>query len=251
MNKKISFVCPTLNRKTLQTRLTDSIFQNACNPDDVEIIFGINDDDPVALETSNELKKKYGDHSIKVKIVSPDEKLANISNLCSEEAAGDIIGNIADDVVVESKNWDLTVIEEFSKYPDGILLLWSDCGLWNGTLAAHYFIHKNWIKTLGHIQPTFFYADWTDHWNQTLATRIGRAKLITDKNRLFLRHLHAEFGHMEKDDTYWKVKAKRERNVEEGLTFHNPTPEMEKAFSEQLNKLKDYIDEHYEEQNDD
>lgn len=223
MNKKISFVCPTLNRSVLQTRLTNSIFQNAANPSQVEIIFGINDNDPVALETAKQLQLEYGEQSVKFKLVSPDEKLPNISNICAIEcASGDIIGNIADDVLIESKNWDVTVIEEFSRYPDGILLLWSDDGLWGGSLASHYFIHKNWIKALGHVQPTHFHADWTDHWNQRLAEKVGRTKCIKDRSRLFLHHLHAEFGGMEKDDTYWKVKEKRERNVKEGLKFNGP-----------------------------
>ncbi len=223
MNKKISFVCPTMNRKSLQIRLADSIFNNAYNPDAVEIVFGINNDDKVAQEGADELQSKYGEDKIKVMLVSPDEKLPNISNICAREAAsGEIIGNIADDVVMESNNWDLTVIQEFSKYPDGILLLWSDDGLWGGSLAAHYFVHKNWVRALGHVQPTHFHADWTDHWNQRLAEKVGRTKCIRDRSKLFLHHLHAEFGGMEKDETYWKVKEKRERNVKEGLNFNGP-----------------------------
>jgi len=221
MNKKISFVCPTYRRPKLQTRLADSIFNNAKDPDNVEIVFGIDNDDEVAFKTYEELKSKYGEEKIKVHLIEPGENLPNISNLCAIHVAnGEIIGNIADDVEIESENWDVAVNEEFAKYEDGILLLWSDDGLWGGDLASHYFIHRNWIKVLGHVQPTHFHADWTDHWNQKLAAKLNRTKVIRNRNRLFLHHKHAEFGGMEKDETYWKVKEKRERNVAEGLMFN-------------------------------
>ena len=128
-------------------------------------------------------------------------------------------------------------------YEDKIVLVYGDDGIRKDDLATHGFVHKNWVKVLGHVQPTFFHADWTDHWNQTLASKVGRGVLIKDRDRLFLRHLHAELGGMEKDDTYWRMKARRERNVSEGLSFHNPTPEMVKDFNEQLSKLVKYIKE--------
>lgn len=243
--KKISIICPTHRRKKLQIRFADSVFSNCSDIQNCEIVFGIDNNDEIALETAKELIDKYGDENIKVCLIEPGEKIPNISNICAKNTcSGEIIGNAADDVVFESKNWDLTVIEEFSKYPDGILLLWSDDGLWGGNLASHYFIHRNWVETLDQVQPTFFHADWTDHWNQELATRLGRGKLIKDRDKLFLRHLHAEHGGMEKDETYWKVKAKRERNVAEGLTFHKPTPEMIKHFNLQYQKLKKFIEEY-------
>jgi len=223
VSKRISFVCPTHRRAALQTRLTNSIFDNAAHPENVEIVFGIDNDDEVALATFNTLKEKFGEDRIKVCLIEPGENLPNISNICAREVAtGEIIGNIADDVVIESENWDLTVLSEFAKVKDGILLLWSDDGLWGGNLASHYFIHKNWIKALGHVQPTHFHADWTDHWNQKLASRLGRTRVIKDRSKLFLHHRHAEFGGMDMDETYWKVKARRERNVEEGLKFNGP-----------------------------
>ena len=247
MNKKISIICPTHKRKTLQTRFATKVLENCSDVKKCEIVFGIDDNDEIALDTAEELKKKYGEEQIRICLIKPNENIANIINICANTTCrGEILGTAADDVLFEAKGWDLTVIEEFSKYPDGILLLWSDDGLWGGQLASHYFIHKNWVKALGNVQPTFFHADWTDHWNQTLATNLKRGKLIKDRSKLFLRHLHAEHGGMEKDETYWKMKARRERNVIEGLTFHKPTEEMKVAFKKQLEKLKKFIEDYNE-----
>lgn len=244
MNKTISFVCPTYRRAKLQTRMTDSIFNNAKNPEDVEVVFGIDNDDEIALSTYEKLKEKYGEDRIKVCLIEPGENLPNISNICAiQKATGDIIGNIADDVEIESRDWDVTVREEFSKFDDGILLLWSDDGLWGGKLASHYFIHRNWVKVLGHVQPTHFHADWTDHWNQKLAHKLGRGRVILDRKRLFLHHKHAELGGMDKDETYWHVKAKRERNVAEGLNFDGNAipPKLIKLHDEEYEKLRSFI----------
>ena len=241
--KLISIVCPTHRRAKLQYRFAENVYENAYDPDRSEIIFGIDNNDEIALETAEGLKEIYGNDFIKISLVEPGENLPNISNICAKSARGPIIGNAADDVVFRSKNWDITVLKEFQKYDDKILLLWSDDGLWGGALASHYFLHRNWIKTLGHVQPTHFHADWTDHWNQRLATKLGRAKVIRDRRLLFLEHLHAEHGGMEPDETYWKVKAKREKNVEEGLHFdvNNPPEELQKMHDIEYEKLYNFI----------
>lgn len=243
MTKEISIICPTHKREVLQTRFAQNVYDNCSNPANCEIVFGIDNNDEIALKTAENLRSIYGEDFIRVCLIEPGENIPNISNICFPICRGKIIGNAADDVVFRSKNWDLTIIEEFSKYPDKILLLWSDDGLWGGSLASHYFLHQNWINTTGHVQPTFFHADWTDHWNQALANKLGRGVAIKDRNRLFLQHLHAEFGGMEKDETYWKMKERRERNVTEGLTFHNPTEQMKLSHELEYLKLKKFIEE--------
>jgi len=244
-NKKIlSFICPTHRRPELQARLADSIYDSCYKPEYCEIVFGIDNNDELAIAAAEQLKEKYGEDFIRVCLVEPGEVLANISNICAREMArGQIYGNIADDFVVRTKNIDIVAIKEFESYPDKILLLWGDCGLWGGQLASSYFVSKNWVKALGHIQPTHFHADWTDHWNQRLAQAVGRTRVITDRNVMFVEHLHAEFGGMEKDETYWKVKERRERNQKEGLHFdiNNPPPELKVLHDIEIEKLKNFI----------
>jgi hypothetical protein len=243
-NKLISIICPTHKRPALQRRFAKCVYENCYDPRYSEIVFGIDEDDQVALDVAEELKKQYGEDFIRVCTITPGENLPNISNICAREVArGQIYGNAADDVVFRSKNWDVVVLQEFEKYDDKILLLWSDDGNWGGSLASHYFVSKNWVRALGHIQPTHFHADWTDHWNQRLANRVGRAKVILSRERLFLQHLHAEHGGMEKDETYWKVKEKRERNVKEGRHFdaNNPPAEFLKLHDLEYEKLVNFI----------
>ncbi len=247
MSKLISLVCPTHKRPTLQKRFADSVFDTCYKKSIVEIIFAIDEDDLVARETAKEIQQKHGEDSVRIALVNPDlERLAEIVNECVEVCPprGGVIGNLADDTVFRSKRWDVTVLREFEKYEDKILLLWGDDGLWGGSLASHFFLHKNWIKTLGHMQPTHFYADWTDHWMMRLAKRLGRAKVIKDRSKLFIEHLHAEHGGMEKDETYFLVKERREKNVAQGINFsHDNAPKrLEQFHEEEYIKLKYFID---------
>ena len=240
MKKLISIVCPTHKRPKLQKRFARYVHDNCYDSKYSEIIFGIDNNDQLALQAAEELKQEYGDNFIRTCLVEPDqEKIASIVNSCASIARAQIVGNAADDVVFKSKNWDITVLKEFEKSEDKIILLWGDDGLWDAALASHYFLHKNWIKTVGHMQPTHFYADWTDHWMQRLAKRLGRAVVIHDRERLFLEHLHAEFDGMEKDETYYKVKKMRERNKTEGIDIDSP--ELRNLHNEEYEKLASFI----------
>lgn len=243
MKKKISVICPTHQRRALQKRFANSVFGTSADPSTIEIVFGIDNNDDVALETAEQLKEQFGKNSILVCKVEPNvEKLATIVNQCTKMATGEILCNAADDVEFCADGWDQCVLQEFERYDDKIMLLWSDDGLWGGQLASHYFLHKNWVNCIGYAQPEIFYADWTDHWVQNLATTLGRGVLIRDRSRLFLRHRHAEFGGMEKDETYHKVKARRERNVEQNLTANSP--QFENLFLSEVSKLQNFINEY-------
>ena len=244
MKKLISIICPTHRRPELQERFATSVYENAYKPEICEIVFGIDNDDEMAIKAADNLKEKYGEDFIKVCLVEPNqEKLASIVNQCYQMTRGQILGNAADDVVFRSKNWDIVVLKQFEKFEDRIMLLWGDDGLWKGALASHFFLHENWAKVTGYLQPELFYADWTDHWMQRLAKRLGRAVVIHDRERLFLEH-----GGMEKDETYYKVKKRREKNIEEGLNFdrRNPPANLQKLHDADLKKLHNFIERHRE-----
>tara|TARA_R100000008_G_C3571617_1_gene162519 strand:- start:157 stop:900 length:744 start_codon:yes stop_codon:yes gene_type:complete len=239
--KLISILCPTHKRPELQTRFAYYVYENCSNPENCEIVFGIDSDDEVAIETANKLKKRCKGDFISICLVEPNQKrLSDIVNLCATAARGEILGTAADDVIFRSENWDLTILEEFNKFEDKIMLLWSDDGLWGAQLASHYFVHKNWIRAVGHAQPSHFYADWTDHWIQRLALKLGRAVPVRDRQRLFLEHMHAEHGGMEKDETYYKVKERRDKNNTEGINIDSP--ELKRIHDAEYEKLKNFID---------
>ena len=58
-NKLISIICPTHKRPALQRRFAKCVYENCYDPRYSEIVFGIDEDDQVALDVAEELKKQY------------------------------------------------------------------------------------------------------------------------------------------------------------------------------------------------
>lgn len=244
-NKKlISLLCPTLARPEGQKRLARSVY-NTCNfKEKCEIVFGIDNNDKLAKDTVYQLKEELNNDFINYVEVEPGKKLAQIINTCANNAASNyILGCVADDCIFESNNWDIFVLRQFSRYADGILLLWPDDGIWGGSLASHYFISRKWQQVIGHVQPEYFYADWTDHWMQRLAEYVGRTCRVREREKLFIRHMHVEHSDAPEDSTHWKVKERRERNVKEGLNFGVGTTPLwlQQAHEQEKQKLVNYI----------
>jgi len=239
----ISVLCPTHKRPQLQRRFAEFVFKNCSDSSLMEIVFGIDNNDTIALEVADELKLQFGDERIAVKLFDPGEKMSNFANLCFSIAKGDIIANAADDVIFRSQNWDIVAREAFGLFKDKIILLWSDDGLWNGELASHTFIHRNWVKALGYVNPPYFVADWTDKWNQEIAVLIGRGVFVANRDHLFLEHMHVEAGKMEKDETHLKTRALA--NKQNGHFLYN-TPELVAKRNEDRLKLIKFIEENNE-----
>lgn len=245
----ISVICPTYKRATLQTRFADFVHKNCNRPETCEIVFGINDDDEIALQTTQELIEKYGDQFIRYILVDPEEALPNIANICVDNCRGDLLCNVADDVVFRSKDWDLVALSAFEEFDDKIMMLWSDDGLWGGRLASHYFIHKNWVKAVGYINVLHFYADWGDVWNQELVTRLGRNRVILNREVLFLEHMHAEHGKMEKDETHFRTRERAKRNAVENINYNSP--QLVGSRDQDYMKLYKFIENYHQDEEED
>lgn len=243
MKEFISVLCPTHKRPALQSRFAESVINNCQDQNFVEIIFGIDSDDDLALTTAKKLKETYGENMIRVKIIEPGEKLSQMQNLCYHMAIGGIICSAADDVIFRSKNWDEVVRQEFNKFEDKIILLWSDDGHWNGELAAHTFLHRNWIETTGYVNPPYFYTGWSDKWNQEVAQSIGRGVLIRDRDVLFLEHAHVTFGKMESDET--SIKLADLSSKHDGHALYN-SPEIIECRRSDIKKLQKFIEEFHD-----
>ena len=56
---KISVLCPTRNRTRLMERVLENCFETCSEPDKVEIIFGIDDDDTESIEMAKALQQEH------------------------------------------------------------------------------------------------------------------------------------------------------------------------------------------------
>lgn len=213
---KISVLCPTRRRMSWMRRLAKSCFDTCYDKKQVEIVFGIDDDDHESIETAKDLQKEYSEHNI-VYTVWPRKKyvFSDLINQVSYVANGQIFNLVGDDAKFMSKNWDEIVLQEFDKFEDKIVMVHVNDGQSIAPrLACHPFMHANWRDAVGYLLPPYFHGDWADYWItdvvREISSALGQARKVYQPN-IFIEHLHPELGKAEKDETYYEHLIERTR----------------------------------------
>mgnify|MGYP003319453233 CR=1 FL=1 len=143
---KISCLVPTRGRVVGMTEFAETIFNTANNSNDVEIIFYIDNDDLPSKERADKLKEKFNINYVFGKRIFQSQTI----NECCKLAKGDIFFLGADDILVETDNWDNIVVNAFDKIEDKIALFYGLEYLYNpGGKGGHHFMHRKWLDTLG------------------------------------------------------------------------------------------------------
>jgi len=177
----ISFCCPSRGRPKLAKRLVDTATE--MQKGDTEFLFYLNDDDPKLAEYKDLLDEKHY-------TVGPNQSTCYSWNLMCEKSKHDVVMLMGDDVKVETKHWDQSIVDQINQYKDKILMVVPSDGRRKGTAdiettkptlwpdeplpAAHFAVHKNWTNTLGYLAPIFFWHWHVDSYTQKLARRIKR-----------------------------------------------------------------------------
>lgn len=197
----ISILLPSRGRPESLERLAKSALETADNPDDIEIVVYIDDDD---TSYDNWI------FPLQVKIYNTQRTvLSRYWNFAYEDATGPIYMHCGDDIVFHTPGWDTIVKQEFDKYPDKIVLVYGDDGDPNKekNFGTHSFIHKNWVDAVGYFVPPYFSSDFNDTWLNEVADGIGRKVKIN----IYTEHMHPAFGkaaidltHAERYVRHWK-----------------------------------------------
>ena len=177
----ITFCCPSRGRPELAKRLVDTA--TATQKHDTEFLFYLNEDDGKLQEYKDLLDKKHY-------TVGPNQSTCYSWNQMAEKAKHDIVMLMGDDVQVQTQDWDSIIVNEFKRFKDRILMVVPSDGRRKGTLrytaneptlwpdenlpAAHFAVHKNWIKTLGYLAPPFFWHWHVDSYTQKVARKLNR-----------------------------------------------------------------------------
>lgn len=197
----ISLLLPSRGRPDNIERLANSAINNASNPQDIEIIVFIDEDD-----TSYDNRT----YPAQVKIFSTKRTvLSRYWNLAYERAKGPIYMHCGDDIVFQTLDWDRRVREAFRKYPDKIVLVYGDDGDPNKekNFGTHSFLHKKWVETLGYFVPPYFSSDFNDTWLNELAEMIDRKEkidILTEHMHFAFRKGELDLTHAERLVRHWK-----------------------------------------------
>jgi hypothetical protein len=101
-------------------------------------------------------------------------------NECFNISTGDIIQMGGDDLVYETKDWDIKVVEGFKKFPDEIVLVWASDGTFANTLATHGFLSRKWVEAVGWFTPPMELTYANDNFIYNITAKLGRLLYMSE-----------------------------------------------------------------------
>ena len=187
---KIALLCPTRERVKDVKRLIESLLATTNNLENITLYLGIDDDDP----------SDYSNDSDFIKIVNIPSTgsfigLGKIWNLMVKEAPEDILAMIGDDMVFETKDWDIAILNEFKKKKDNVLMVHCNDGM-RGVgnpypnikpLAVNSFIHRLYYETFGYYVREEWKHGYHDTWLHDVFDKVNRRVY---NHNIKINHLH-------------------------------------------------------------
>ena len=187
----ISILCPSRGRPIFAKRMVGSIKSSMSGTIPIEYKFYLNEDEP---ELENYKKNLDNEHCE----IGPNRSTGYGWNNLAEQCNGDIMMLAGDDVMFNTKDWDLEIMKIFDMYDDKIVMVIPNDGrglkknhadkykdmtepVWipdEPCPAPHFFVHRKWMETLGYFAPPFFWHFYVDTYTQKLARKINRCVLL-------------------------------------------------------------------------
>lgn len=196
---KISLLMPTRGRPLLVNRFLKSLKKLTCNQMRIEVIIYVDDDDYESHSISS------SDLNIKV-IIGPRKTMGAYNTECYEKATGDVIILVNDDMVIQTKNWDLKIDDLHNSIEDQIYLAYGNDLFKGKDLCAFPILSKKTCELLKRPYPieyrgAFIDTHLFDIFKRLEKVGVNRTFYMED---LIFEHMHYRLGKAEKDQTYVK-----------------------------------------------
>ena len=211
---KISLLCPSRERLNKFITFTSSVFATVDDINNIEIVLGVDDDDPKIdsyKRIANNLN--FVDLIVFKSGLFKEEGLSGLWNEMADRCAGDIIAMVGDDMIFKTNNWDKKIIETFQQQKDNIHLIHCNDGMRGSgnkyaavdPLPVNSFIHRDYIDAVGRYvqteEPNIFQDTYLDTLFRTLDRKIYYHDII-------IKHLHFSEGGT-KDSTSERLEETR------------------------------------------
>ena len=195
-----SILLPTRGRPSLLERLFESILRTAHDPSSIEIILYIDADDLLS-------------HGIEVQdlrviklIKPPGRSMGQIFKECYEASTGRYIMLMNDDAVFQTKDWDLKVIDVFSKFQDYVAFAYCNDLDQGEKVPTFPILSRRVCELMGGVCPTGYLnlhieSHIIDIFNQLKKYGHDRIVYLSD---VIIEHLHYAIGKSGHDETYVK-----------------------------------------------
>jgi hypothetical protein len=216
---KISLLVPSRERLNLKLTLISSIITSVSDINNVELIFGIDEDDP-----TRDIVYKIAAAIPFVTIVDIKNNgkfigINKIWNLLAPHAVGDILGYVGDDMIFKTPNWDDKIIEELSiKLPDDkIKLVHCYDGFRNkDEICVNAFLHRKYVEIIGYLCREEFLINWSDQWLYQSFKAFNR---VTYRPDIHIHHNHWVFGQRARDEVADRMLCDNKDKISDQLWY--------------------------------
>ena len=229
---KFSIICPTRNRITNLIRFISSVDASVSDKSKLEYMFYVDSDDTMTQTFLS--AKKEQDSRVNV-VVGERIIFSQMFNEVALRSTGDILFMTGDDILMQTKDWDLRVEEEFNKVKDKLLVVSTRDGIQNEKIATHSFIGRPWVDTLGYLTLGIFPGDYVDNWLTDVAKGVDR---LVYRDDIFVEHLHPNVGKGQLDSTYTEKFMQTARH---NTAVRYYTEEIQSLIRQDIEKLQSYI----------
>ena len=199
MNKKIALLVPSRERIQSKRDLANSIAHTAHNIDNINLYFGIDDNDPTKQEAIQISKEMPFVKIIEIHNNGKFDGLGKLWNICAKATNEEIMAMIGDDMTFVTSGWDAKILEEFDSAhcpPDNLKMVHCYDGRHGAAIAVNAFVHRKYMDITGYFMREEFKCDFIDLWLQQVFTALGRIKYRGD---IHIEHRHWSFGKMPVD----------------------------------------------------
>lgn len=216
---KISLLVPSRERLNLKLTLLSSIITTVSDINNVELLFGVDEDDP-----TRDIAYKIAAAVPFVKIVDIQNNgkfigINKIWNLLVPHAQSDILGYIGDDMIFKTAGWDREIIAELSdRLPaDQIKLVHCYDGYRTADeICVNAFVHRKYVDVIGYLCREEFLINWSDQWMYQTFKAFDR---VTHRPDIHIQHNHWVFGQRKRDAVADRMLSDNKDKVSDQLWF--------------------------------
>ena len=234
---KISLLVPSRERLNLKLTLISSIITTVSDINNVELIFGIDEDDPTRDIVYNIAKAIP---FVKIVDIKNDGKFIGINriwNILADNCKEDIFGYIGDDMIFKTQNWDTEILKEFNKDncpPDNIKLVHCfDGHRTYDEISINAFVHRKYYEVLGYFCREEFLVNWSDRWMYQTFKAFNRVKY---RNDIHIHHNHWVYNDRKKDKTAERMLSDNKDKISDKFWLSLAPQRIE-----DVEKLSDYL----------
>ncbi|MBN2008127.1 glycosyltransferase family 2 protein [candidate division KSB1 bacterium] len=207
-----SFLTPTRNHLEFIERFFKSIVETTNRLDELEIVLGVDEDDPESQAITHDRLNIR-------KVIIPkgqNKNLGHVVQKCFEASSGRYLVQVNDDVVFHTKGWDDLVFNAFSAFPDDIALIHVNDLLYKERLCTFPIVSRKACQAIG-ASPTIYqrYRN-DDHIYDVyyMLAFLGYRRIVYLEDVVF-EHLHFITDISQHEGTYFESDNKRYYTVDD------------------------------------